>query len=200
MTKNYVDQNLLARINVTRRDVERFYRDNPDTFDPPARRDLRLIWVDGAEAAERVRSRLDAGEAFKAVAADPESGNAYAGGGGTMSGIPGDEPFSRPEVDAAVAELREPGRWAGPIEQPGEGGADATRFWFVEAATVDAPAGQSLLEAQAGIEETLRTSQFYRLRERLVDRLLREGSHTPVEQMAEDVLRIAINRYGRPEA
>ena len=197
ITDNHVRENLNARINVSRRDVERFYRENLATFQPPVTRDLELIWVDDAETAEAVQARLDAGEAFAEVAADPATGNAWAGG--LMTTIPGDEPFGRPEVDAAVAGLLEEGAWAGPIPQPNPD-ADGERFWFVEAAAVDAPPRRSLLEAQAAIEQTLRERQFVRLRERFIDRLLREGSHTPVEQMANAVLRIAVNRYSAPEA
>ena len=196
ITDNHVRENLNARINVTRRDVERFYRENLSTFQPGATRDLNLIWVDDPAAADAVRARLDAGEPFTQVAADPAVGNAW--GGGLMTTIRGDEPFGRPEVDAAVTGLLEPGAWAGPIPQPAPGGGE--RLWFVEASAVDAPAGRSLLEAQAAIEQTLRERQFVRLRERFIDRLLREGSHTPVEQMAGAVLQIAVNRYSDPEA
>lgn len=217
ITNSYIRQNLNARINVSRREVERFYRDNIETFQPPATRDLDLLWVDDASLASAVEARLAAGEPFDQVAADPAVANAWAGG--RMTTIVGDEPFSRPAVDAAVAGLREAGDWAGPIAQPGPDGspgdvgdvgdvddvddvdnAGTQRFWFVYGARVEAPEGRDLLAAQAEIELTLRERQFLRLRQRFVDRLLREGSHTPIEEMAEAVLRIAINRYSRPEA
>ncbi|BAM04663.1 peptidyl-prolyl cis-trans isomerase [Phycisphaera mikurensis] len=196
ITDNYIRQNLNARINVTRRDVERFYRQNRETFNPPATRDLGLIWVDDAAAAGSVRERLAAGEPFDAVATDPKTDNRWTGG--MMQTIVGDEPFGRPAVDAAVAALDEPGDWAGPIGQPGPGGGE--RFWFVEAAAVERPDRQTLLQAQAAIEQTLRERQFLRLRERFIERLVREGSHTPIEEMRQAVLAVATNRYSRPEA
>ena len=113
-----------------------------------------------------------------------------------MTSIVGDRPFGRAAVDEAVAGLDAEGQRAGPIAQPGADGS-GERFWFVEAVRVDRPAGRDLLAAQAEIEQTLRERQFLRLRARFIERLMREGSHTPLDEMADDILRIAINRYGR---
>ena len=192
ITDRYIRENINARINVSRRDIERFYHRNQDTFEPPAERDLEILWIDDPAESARIRERLDAGEGFEAVAADPDINNAWSGE--MMTKIIGDEPFSRPEVDAAVAALNAAGQWAGPIAQPNprDGGE---RFWFLYAATVSRPESQNLLQAQGAIEQTLRERQFVRLRERFIDRLLREGSHTPPEEMARAVLQIAINRY-----
>ncbi len=194
VTKLHFDRNVVARINVARRDIERYYRENLDTFQPTATRDLGLIWVDDAATAAGVAARLDAGEPFAAVAEDPATGNAWAGG--AMTSIVGDRPFGRPAVDEAVAGLDREGQWKGPIAQPGPDDS-GERFWFVEAKRVDRPESRDLIDAQADIEKTLRERQFLRLRARFIERLMREGSHTPLKEMEDAILQIAVNRYGR---
>src|SRR5690606_8245681 len=75
LVRRYLIQKLLPLINVTRRDVEQYYRENSDTYQPPRKRTVRLIRVGRPADAEAIAAALNAGQAFKDVASSPP--NAY---------------------------------------------------------------------------------------------------------------------------
>ncbi len=187
VTRTYIDRNLRARVNVSRRDIERYYREHPEQFDPPATRDLRLIVADNADHAAQVKSALRGGQPFDEVASGPFNQLA---GGGTMTGIAGDEPFGRPVVDEVVAVLDE-GQWRGPLDT-GDG-----RFWFVQAQRVERGETLTFEQAQGIIERALQEQQFAMLTDQFRKDLLEAGNYTRPEQMVNALLEIAVNRYAQ---
>ncbi len=185
ITDSYVRQNLSSRVNVSRRDIERYYRDHNDQFNTPTQRDLTLVVVDGQESADVVLSELNHGVAFKDIAAGPLN---QLEGGGVLTGITGDAPFGRPAVEEAMAELS-PQDWAGPIDV-GDG-----RFWFVWVDAKEDGRNMSLIDAQAVIERSLQEAQFNLLTNEFKERLLREGSYESPERMIDALVDIAASRY-----
>ena len=186
LVQRYVRQKLLPRINVTRRDIERYYRDNEGRFNPPATRSFRLIRVADEAAADRVAQRLEAGETFKAIA---QSGlNEFqTSQGGLMEDMQGEEVFGYDALNDAMLELDE-GEHAGPIAIGGQ-------YWFVKVVKLDQPEGKPLKEVQRQIESALRAQQFRRLQEEYRRTLYERGSYNPIDQMTAALVQIAVSRY-----
>ena len=184
LIRTYLDRKIDPLVNVSRRDIARYYRDNYTSFNPPAERDVRLLWARDAADAEAIRDRLNAGEAFAEIAAEPL--NQYPGKAAVYP-IEGEVMFGFDAIDAAVSELDQ-GQWVGPIEQQG-------RYWFVQLDRLTGEDGTTLMDAQAQIERTLRDDQGRRLREDFFDRLRTAGSFTDERAMTEAVLQIATSKY-----
>ena len=172
-------------INVTRRDVERYYRDRAAEFNPPDRRDVRVLYVTDPALAERLGGLRDRGADFDRLA------ETAAAGAVPMSDVEGDNPFGFADPGPYVT--AGPGAVVGPLPAPGRG-----RYYFVAVDAVRRGVGQTEREAQIEIERLLRDRQRETLALRDFDRLRREASVTEERRMADAVTRIAEARYLPP--
>jgi len=180
----YFDRKLRPLVSVSRRDIERFYRDNFETFNPPPKREIQFIYAENQTDAAWFQQQLDAGASFAQLADDeknlyPGKANLYAvEGRGSMFGSP---------IDPAIEGLTQ-GQWAGPLPHRGQ-------QWFVSLATFDQPVGRSLFEAQIDIERELRKRGEREIEIELGQRRRLEGSFTSERKMAEAIIEIAVARY-----
>lgn len=180
----YLDRTLKPLVNVTRRDIERYYRDNYETFNPATQREVQLIYADTDEDASYFLQRLHGGDPFDQLGLDER--NTYPGRADPIN-IESDDAMFGPAVDPAVQSLEE-GQWVGPIENRG-------KQWFVYLRKLDKPEGRSLFDAQVDIERALRTRQERELQIELGEKLRRGASFTDERRMTEAVLEIAAARY-----
>lgn len=186
LVQRYLRQRLVPRINVSRRDIERYYRENHAQFNPPATRTLRLIRAADSDTASQITQQLEGGEAFADVAGS-KLNQFQPDRGGLMENAPGDEVFGFPELNEALVTLKE-GQFAGPIDT---GGAQ----WFIYCQKLDRPGAQSLREAQRQIERTLWNQQFRTLSENYRQKLFEEGSYNSLVDMTDSLVDIAVSRY-----
>ncbi|MEM9914909.1 MAG: peptidylprolyl isomerase [Planctomycetota bacterium] len=182
----YLDRNLKPLINVTRRDIERFYRDNDDMFNPPTKRELNLIYSASPSDTAWFTAQLEAGVPFAELALDPR--NTFRGADMKLA-LEGDDMFE-PNINQAVQTLKA-GQWVGPLPNRGQ-------EWFIYIATLDKPETRTLFEAQVDIERALRTQQERQLQIELGEKLRRGASFTDERRMTEAVLDIAVARYASP--
>ena len=173
------------KINVTRRDVERYYRENYKDFNPEATRALRLIQVDTAEEAGEVTQRLGSGETFAMVADTPM--NKFTASGGLFEGAIGDKPLRYEALNEALVPLA-PGEHVGPIE------ADED-FWFVYLESIEAPRQKTLMDVQLQIEQTLRFQLRQAQTDRYYKQLLAGTDPLAVQRMTDALVEIAVSRY-----
>lgn len=186
VVQRYLQQKLMPKINVTRRDIERHYHENREKFNPPLGRTLRIIRVVDRQQAEAVDRRLAAGESFQTLAREPI--NTYRpSDGGLMGGTTGDKVFGDAALNEAMVAAGE-GRHSPRVEAEGA-------WWWVRVEAVDRPPGRSLHEVQTQIEQLLRAQRFQALTMEYRQQLYREGSYNPLDQMAMMVLEVAVNRY-----
>ncbi|MEM9419097.1 MAG: peptidylprolyl isomerase, partial [Planctomycetota bacterium] len=179
----YLERNLRPLINVTRRDIERFYRDNYETFNPAPKREVNLIYSASPPDTEWFTSQLEAGVPFNELALDDR--NAFRGADMKLA-LEGDDMFEA-EINEAIKPL-EAGQWVGPLPNRGQD-------WFVYIASLDRPETRTLFEAQVDIERALRTQQERQLQLELGEKLRRGASFTDEQRMTEAVLDIAVARY-----
>lgn len=185
VVSRYLRERLFPRINVTRRDVERYYREHEAEFATKDARVLRLIRVQSDSEAEQIREKLQS-EPFPVVATDKL--NLYKPTqGGVMEEVSGPAAFDSPELNEAVAKLRQ-GEWAGPIAF-----RNGQVFVYLEKLTQQP--GKTLEQAQVEIDKLLREQQYRELSSDERSRMMKEGSFTPVDQMTDALVQIAVSRY-----
>ena len=186
MIVSYLDRNLKPLINVSRRDIERYYREHYDEFNPPTKRQIQLIYADSNEDAAYFEQQLNDGVEFAELAASER--NDYRGKATSLP-VESNQGMFGPAIDPAVQELAQ-GEWVGPLANRGQ-------QWFIYVAELDQPQRRTLFEAQVDIERSLRSQQEFLLQKELEQKLMREASFTDVMQMTEAVLDIALARYAR---
>jgi hypothetical protein len=198
----YIYQKVHVKINVSRRDVERYYYAHPAEFNPKPGRTIRLIWT-GEDDADEIDRLLAAGTPFATVAARRINGN-HPEDGGLLPPIEGE--LGIPPVNAAMIQLKQ-GQHSGRIVW------DSRCYWvYIERISSGQP--RTLREAQLEIEQKLRSQtstreetafrmelfQHWRDPEKAYGRRLPETiSENPEDQMIETLVRIAMNRYAPPE-
>jgi parvulin-like peptidyl-prolyl isomerase len=188
VVQRYLRQKLHPRVDVSRRDVENYYRQNTEEYNPAVQRKIRLMRVSEQEQAEALAGELENGTDFIALA-ERSVNNFRSSDGGLLGTQSGNDVLEKPLNDALLR--LEAGDYAGPIEHQGD-------FWFVYVEELQNPEGQSLREVQLEIRQQLRNERFRKLSRDYRQRLLEEGSYVSVEQMTENLLDIAMARYSRP--
>ncbi len=183
LIRSYLERNLDPLINVDRRDIERYYRDHHAAFNPPAQRNVNIIYTLNQREATWVQEQLKSGAPFTDLALDQR--NAYPGKADLYT-FEGDSAFG-PVVDPALLDL-EPGGWVGPLETRG-------RFYFLYLHELTQEPGRTLMDAQVDIERTLRDRQSFELRRDFGQRLRERASVSDEQRMTEAVLAIAQARY-----
>lgn len=189
---SYVRSKVMPKIVVNQRDVERYYADNIEKYQQPDQRVVRLIRVTEASVVDEIDSRLNKGESFKNIAADPSLNNYNPDNGGIFNGgdpVPGNKVIGIESVNNALLKL-ETGGHAGPIKA-----GDNT--FYVQVVELTPGVKIELADAQIKIESILRSTQFEKHALRFRVGLLRRGSYSDPAQMGQKLLDIAFARYDR---
>ncbi len=186
VVKRHLQQTILPKINVTRRDIERYYNDHFEEFNAELRRTIRLIRVDDRSQADHVIELLKTGEPFEAVAS-LEINRFHPDEGGLMAETTGDNVFGKEPLNEAMKELDE-GEYSQSIELGDE-------YWFIYIENLERPKGVSLHDSQLAIRQKLQNMQYRDLSNRYRRKLFEEGSYNPIDEMAARLVHIAVSRY-----
>ena len=185
IVSTYRSRTIEPLVNVTRRDVERYYRDNIEAFNPPDQRTVRSIYTVRAADVQEIARRLNAGEDFVTVADDPLNQNP---GGSATTTFAGDDAFGD-AIAPTLVELTE-GAWAGPVREPVRG-----REYFIYLEKIERGDRRSLEDAQLEIERLLRDQQREQLFRQGYARVRRNASVTEEHRMTDAVLEIVQSRF-----
>ncbi len=183
-------------VSVSWRDVERYYRQNPEEFTTPGLARLNIIRVraDDAPTIDNVETAFIAGEPFNDVARRYSTFRADDAG---QLDVPLN---NRPLADAellAIEELNNAARALNPGEQTTRLDAQ-NAAWWIRLAEVTPPTSTSLYEAQNDIRAKL-YEQRLRVRElEYFNRLLSAASLDNIETMRNRLINFAIQRYLPP--
>ncbi len=186
----YVNNKVRPRINVSRKDIERYYDTHRAQFNPPAGRTIRLIMTSDPGNAEHISKLLASGKSFDEVAS--QSINQYRASNGGMwpNRIEGDKFSNIAPLNEAMLKLQA-GEHSARIE------ADK-RFWWVKLESYESGKGRTLDEVQLEIRNLLETQQRDALGLEFRHKLLTEGSYNPIDQMTTRLVDIAMSRYSQP--
>ena len=179
-------EKLMPRINVTKRDITRYYREHRAEFKPLVNRTLRVIRAANDQRAGQVKARLRSGESFASVAASEL--NTWKRDQAGLMEATGDTVFRQQELNRCMSQLTAGEHNVEPIEDDGA-------FWFVCVEALQRKPGQSLTDAQIQIEEVLRRQQFRMLADEYRRQLFARGNFDPLEKMAATLTEVAQARY-----
>lgn len=177
LVRRYLQQKLFPKLVVSRKDIERYYNDRPDEFNPKPGRTLRLIRVNEEAGATRIEQQLAQKKPFAEVAADRANLYRREQGGLMADKARGEKVFTQDELNAAMVSLQ-PGQASQRIK------IGNTSWWlYVEA--IESGKARTLREAQQEIEELLKKQRFQALTQRYRQQLFAEGSYNPIAEMTE---------------
>ena len=187
IVNRYVHQKLWPKVDVTRRDIERYYLAHPDEFNEPPGRKIRMIRTSSPRNAERIDELLASGEPFVDVATMPLNETNRESGGLHSERASGDRIFGIEPLNEAVLRLAE-GEHSPRITV-----GDKYAWLFVE--RIHPGSQVTLQDGQQSIKERLQRMEYTQLFNEYRDKLRREGSFTPVEQMTAVMVDVATSLY-----
>jgi rhomboid family GlyGly-CTERM serine protease len=189
VVSTYMQRKLLPRINVTRKDVKRYYRDHPEIYQPPTSRTVRMIQVATQKEADAIAALLHAGQEFAQVAATPLN-QFKPDVGGLFGPVIGNAPLAMKPLNQAMLKLK--------ASQHSQAIIIDQEYWFIYGEKIDHGQHQTLAMAQLQIAEALRRQQFQTLQASYSSRMFAQGSYYSLENMALTLVEIAMNRYAVP--
>lgn len=176
----YRFEKLRPQIVVTRRDVERYYRDNYDEYNEAPSVEVEVVFVSDAATADQVEAALESGVAFEDL--DQRVSSITADGEVDQFSALRWEP-----LNDAVRKL-EVGEHTPRVEV--EGG-----YAWARLADVKGGASQSIKEVFLDIERRLQAAQSNELWRRHINNLLQRGNFTPLDEMTRALLEVAMSRH-----
>lgn len=182
----FLRQELLPLINVSRRDIERYYRENREEFAPPPTRDVRVYIAPTQEQAAELRRLLAQGYDSPAVTAalgetDSPFREVF------MAEAVGEEVFAEDRVNAVLSTL-DKGEVSNPIVVGDE-------YWLVCVEAIRRDEARSLKETQVEIRNRLQQQQFQVEVEQYRRGLFESGSFNPVDDMIAAIMDVVRGRY-----
>ena len=185
-------QKIAPRVLVSWRDIEREYQARPDEFNPPPKVTLAMIRLhtqSQADLIEQVTRRLAADESFSAIAEDlglPNGGvwDTFNMGPGGITDI-----GVKDAVKAQLQGLGE-GQTTKPFVQSG------STIWL-HVQRVERRPGRSLFDVQRQLADEIHRRRSNEEWDRYVRSLFEKGIYDELEDMADRLLEIALQRYAR---
>jgi len=184
LVSKYMQDKLYPRVHVSRHEVERFYEENDEMFNPKPRITVQVILARGDAIARQVIDALAAGKSFEQVGEMRDirlSELEHSGGPETFDGL------AWPQANEAVRGLSE-GESVGPVE------VSIGQVWL-RLHEVRTGESKSLQEVYLAIEKRLRAQKFDRLNRQYMANLLRQGNYTDIDLMLDALVEVAVNRY-----
>ena len=187
LVQRYLRQELFPKINVTRKDIERYYNDHLNEYNPPTTRTLRLIRVKDLAVADQVDQALSQGQPFEQVASLPVNRYRSADAGLMSEKAQGNQVFGQAPLNEAMLRL------AVGEHSPRIHVEDT--YWWIGVEAIDTMQGRSLTEVQLEIESLLRRQRFQELTRQYRQQLFKTGSYNPLGQMSQALLEVAMSRF-----
>ncbi|HVU63869.1 MAG TPA: peptidylprolyl isomerase [Phycisphaerales bacterium] len=201
LIENELANKVRPRVVVPWRDVKNEYERRVDKYNPPAKYTFRMVYTDASNssALSQIQEALNAGKSFVELAKmSANDFNRLEGGVMTRecADAQSDCTFSPvPEINAALQSLGV-GQTLGPIlYAPSKDRPDEERVAWVYLEKIDRPKGETLYEAQLGIEAELKIERSNAEYKRYEKQLFSRGNVSNEEGMLEKLFTIATSRY-----
>ncbi|QNN20759.1 hypothetical protein HED60_00250 [Planctomycetales bacterium ZRK34] len=195
LTQKYLRERLYPKIYVTRQEVERYYNDHYDEFNPKPTVTLRVLIVRDEKTADKVDAALAAGDSFEKVT--DEYGIFRAPQAGLMDPQKLDGKLSEanllswPQLNKKIQSLSVGQHTDRTKIDPGYG--------WVALEKLEGGEKKSLQDVYLRVEAGLRDRKFNTLSRKYTEKLLENGNYTPIQQMGSALLDVAMTRYARPQ-
>lgn len=180
------------KIHVRRKDIEKYYHENPQEYNAPPRRTLRLILAQDGMADE-IDRLLASGKSFIEIASDARYNARQPDRGGMFIEDESSEVFFGDDaINKQILSLK-----AGEHTQRVTIGNQPAWVYIDD---LKPGVSKTLREAQLEIEQKLFRDQKQRLTLQYREQLLERGSYTSIEEMTDRVLAIVVARYLQTDA
>lgn len=187
VVQNYLKAKLWPKINVTRKDIERYYRDHFEDFNPPEGRTIHMIRTSDDNVASQIDKELANGRDFLDIAGDNVlNPRDWEKKGLFGQGIKG-KPFGNDALNDTTLKLNE--------GEHSERMKVGSMYTWVYVAKISKGETRSLREVQLEVERTLKQQQYNRYTEEYQKRLLDEGSYNDLTEMHNRLLNICMSVY-----
>ena len=184
LVSKYMQDKLYPYIHITRYDVERYYEEHGDQFNPDAVVTVMIIVARNPRDADEVAAALEAGKSFEEA--------------GAVSGARLRTIEYRGKMDEFKAlawdEVNEKAQQLGEGEHTDRVDVSIGSIW-VMVADIESGEHVPLSDVYLKIEQQLRAQKFDQLNRKYMAELLRKGNYTPLDQMLEVLVEVAVNRY-----
>jgi parvulin-like peptidyl-prolyl isomerase len=187
LVKRHLRKELKPKVDISRRDIERHYREHEEKYNPPPKRTIRLIRAEGEKAAKAIARKLEKGAAFEQVARSEHNGYRPDEGGLFAEDVEGERIFGHEKLNKATLALDE-GEHSERIELGGG-------YAWVSVEKKHNPAGKPLKSVQREIEQKLQRKRFRELSREYRQKIMKEGLHSSVSRMARQLVEVAVARY-----
>lgn len=195
LTQKYLREKLYPKVFVTRQEVERYYNDHYDEFNPSPTVTLRVLIVRDEKTADQVDAALKADESFEKVTG--QYGIFRAPQAGLMEPQKLDSKLSEsnllswPQLNEKIRNLAVGQHTDRTKIDPGYG--------WVALEKLEGGEKKSLQDVYLQVEAGLRNRKFNALSRKYTEQLLENGNYTPIQQMSAALLDVAMTRYARPQ-
>lgn len=185
----YRQEKVYPGIAVNRREVERYYANHYDEFNPPAKIKIGVLIAPDEASAVKVDEVIAATGDFELAAQTPEVRYRELEVQGTLENF---SDLVSEDINAKVRKLAGPGQYTDRTQ---------TRAGYMWAKLLELNRGQgvTLNEAYLQIENQIRLQKFNQINRKHLDELMTKGNYTPVEEMLSVLLDVAMNRYAQAE-
>ncbi len=187
-----LNEKIKRRVTVSKRDVEVFYQQYYDMFNPPPKATYRLVLIPKANQADidEFTAALAAGKPFAELAASKINTYKRDVGGLEEREIKGDRAaaklFAAPDINKQ-AQTMQVGQTAGPFPL-----GDSSAWLNLESIEKKT---KTLYESQVAIENILRNQRERQIKDKYIAQLRARASMTSTGDMSRRLLEIAEERY-----
>lgn len=195
LIQDQLRRQVYSRVQVTQREVRRYYDNNPAEFREPGVGLFRIIQVPKNDAARiaRVEQSLAAGEAFMDIATRESDWNKNAKEGRYTLEVKFNGPLSEAQVfgpDALndAAQKMTPKSRTEKLETP-------SSVWWLYLDTLNEPRTIPFYDAQLGIEKKIRNERYREEETKYFNSILKRSSASGIEEMALRITEFADQRY-----
>jgi hypothetical protein len=186
LIRKYQEEKLFPKIDVNRREVERYYHTHAEQFNPPAQITVSVLIASSVAAADQVDALLADGKTFEVADAIDGARLRHFEFEGSLD-----------QFDALMSDsVNQKVRRLSPGERTDRTETQAGHIW-ARLDTLEPGEGRTLQEVYQEIENKLRATKFNRLSRKYVDELMEKGNFTPIDQMMLVLMEVALNRYAQ---
>ncbi|MEO0587132.1 MAG: peptidylprolyl isomerase [Planctomycetota bacterium] len=189
--RRYISREVAPLVNVSRRDVRRYYEANIDEFVPPQTYAVSFIRNGSEDVVRGLWALIDTRSlTFDEAAGDKDANDFRPDQAGLFA-----EGLRLEDIGEGVLRDTAATLGDGEVSEPFEFNG---LWWVMRLDHEERPEAQTLTEAQVEIDRLLRSRSGQVEQAKFIGGLQRNASHTPTAQMTGDLVEIAIARYSRP--
>ena len=138
-----------AKVNITQAQIAKYYKENPQRFGTPEKRNVEIILTKTEAAAKKAKQEVESGKSFASVAKRVSIDPTSKANGGLLTGVvKGQEEKA---LDTAIFSAK-PNVLSGPVKTP-------FGYYIFEVKSITAGNQQTLAQAQASIKQQLTATQ-----------------------------------------